>query len=166
MNTELKTEAKNVFEKDFLKLMNNVVFGKTMENVRNHIDIKLATTDKRRNHLVSEPNYHATKYISKNLLTIEMKKTKIEMTKPVYLDMSILHISKTLMHEYCYDYIKVKNQNNEKLFYMNTGSLIIHIKTKHFYGDIANDAEDLIHQIIKLIDHCQKKKVSKKEQKT
>ena len=75
MNTEKRTEAKNDFERDFFKLMNNAVFGKTMENVRKHRDIKLVTTDKRRNRLVSEPNYHTIKWFSEKLLAIEMKKT-------------------------------------------------------------------------------------------
>ena len=87
-----RKEAKNEFEKDFFKLMNNSVFGKTMENVRNHRDIKLVMTDKKRNKLVSEPNYHTTKHFSENLLAIEMKKTKVKMNKPVYLGMSILVI--------------------------------------------------------------------------
>ena len=141
MNTKLKTEAKNDFEKDFLKLMNDAVFGKTMENVRKHRDIKLVTTDKRRNQLVSEPNYHTTKYFSENLLAIEMKKTKVKMNKPVYLGMSILDISKTLMYEFWYDYIKPKYQDRAKLCYMDTGSFVIHIKTEDFYEDIANDVE-------------------------
>ena len=76
MNTKLRKEAKNDFEKDFFKLMNNSFFGKTMENIRKHIDIKLVTTDKRRNQLASEPNYHTTKYFSENLIAIEMKKKK------------------------------------------------------------------------------------------
>ena len=87
--------------------MNNVVFGKTMENVRKHRDIKLVTTDKRRNQLESEPNYHATKYFSENLMAIEMKITKVKMNKLVYLSMSVLDISKT-MYEFWYDYIKPK----------------------------------------------------------
>ena len=103
MNTKLRKEAKNEFEKDFFKLMNNSVFGKTMENVRKHRDIKLVTTDEKRNKLVSEPNYHTTKHFSENLLAIEMKKTKVKMNKPVYLGMSILDISKTLMYEFWYD---------------------------------------------------------------
>ena len=74
MNTELRMQAKNDFEKDFFKLMSNAVFGKTMENVRNQRDIKIVTTDKRRSILASEPNYHSTKYISKDLLVMEMKK--------------------------------------------------------------------------------------------
>ena len=101
MNTELRKQAKNDFEKDFFKLMNNAVFGKTMENARKHRDIKLVTADKRRNQLVSEPNYHATKWFSENLLAIEMKKTKVKINKPVYLGLSILEISKTLMYEFC-----------------------------------------------------------------
>ena len=100
MNTKLRTEAKNEFEKDFFKLMNNSVFGKTMENVRKHRDIKLVTTEERRNKLVSEPNYHTTKHFSENLLATEMKKTKIKMNKPVYLGKSILDISKTLTYEF------------------------------------------------------------------
>ena len=97
MNTKLRNEAKNEFEKDFLKLMNNSVSRKTMENVRKHRDIKLVTTKENRIKLVSEPNYHTTKQFSENLLAIEMKKTKVKMNKPIYLGISILDIDKTLM---------------------------------------------------------------------
>ena len=90
MNTQLRNLAKNNFEKDFFQLRNNYVFGKTMENVRKHRDIKLVTTDKRRNLLVSDPNYHTTKWFLEKLLAIEMKKTKVKMNKPVYLGWSIL----------------------------------------------------------------------------
>ena len=114
MNTKLRTEAKNDFEKDFFKLMNNAGFGKTMENVRKHRDIKLVTTDKRRNQLASEPNYHTTKYFSENLIAIEMKKTKVKINKLIYLSMSILDISKTLMYKFWYDYIKPKYQDKAK----------------------------------------------------
>ena len=76
MNTKLSTKARNYFEKDFFKLMNNSVFRKTMENVRKHRDIKLETTDKRGNQLAPEPNYYTTKYFSEDLLAIEMKKIK------------------------------------------------------------------------------------------
>ena len=100
MNTKLRTEAKNDFEKNFFKLMNNAIFGKTIENVRNYREIKLETIDKRRNQLVSEPNYHTTKYFSEDLLPIEIKKIKIKMNKLVYLGIPILHISKTLMFEF------------------------------------------------------------------
>ena len=100
MNTKLRTEAKNDFEKDFFKLMNNAVFGITMENVRTHRDIKLATRDQGRNQLALEANYHTTKYFSENLLEIELKKKKVKMNEPVYISMSILDISKTLMYEF------------------------------------------------------------------
>ena len=141
MNTKLRKEAKNGFEKGFLKLMNNSVFGKTVENIRKHRNIKLVTTDKRRNQLASEPNYHTTKYFSENLMAIEMKKTKVKMSKPIYLGMSILNVSKTLMYEFWYDYIKPKYQDKAKLCDMDTDSFIIHIRTKDFYEDIANDVE-------------------------
>ena len=141
MNTKLRKETKNEFEKDFFKLMNNAVFGKTMENVRKHRDIKLVTTDEKRNKLVSEPNYQTIKQFSENLLAIEMKKTKVKMNKPVYLGMSILDISKTLMYEFWYDYIKLKYGDRAKLCYMDTDSFVIYIKTEDFYEEIANDVE-------------------------
>ena len=100
MNTRLRKEAKSEFEKDFFKLKNNSVFGKTMENVRKHRDIKLVTTEEKRIKLVSEPNYHSIKHFSNNLLAIEVKKTKVKMNKPVYLGMSILDINQTLMYEF------------------------------------------------------------------
>ena len=93
MNTELRKNAKNDFEKDFFKLMNNAVFGKTMENVRKHRDIKLVSTDTKRNKIVSDPNYHTTKWFSENLLAIEMKKTVVKANKPIYLGLAILSIS-------------------------------------------------------------------------
>ena len=128
MNTKLRREAKNDFEKDFFKLMNNSVSGKDMEKVRNHRDIKLVTTDKRRNQLVLEPYYHTTKSFSEGLLAIEMKKIKVKMNKPVYLGLSISEISKTLMYEFWYDYIKPKYQNNAKLCYMDTDGFIIYVE--------------------------------------
>ena len=141
MNTKLRMQAKNDFEKDFFKLMNNSVFGKTMENVRNHRDIKIVTTDKRRSILASEPNYHSTKYISKDLLIMEMKKVEVKMNKPIYLGQAILDISKTLMYEFCYDYIKPKYEDKARLCYMDTDSFVIHIKTKDFHKDNASDDE-------------------------
>ena len=141
MNTELRKQAKNDFEKDFFKLMNNSVFGKTMENVRKHRDIKLVTTYKRRNQLMSEPNYHTAKWFSENLLAIEMKKIKMKTNKSVYLGLAILEISKTLMYEFWYHYMKPKYVDNVKLCYMNTDSFIMYLKTEDFYKDIAADVE-------------------------
>ena len=157
MNTTIRTEPKNDFEKYFFKLMNNSVFGKKTENVRKHRDIKLVTTDKRRNQLVSEPNYHTTKWFLEDLLAIEMKKIKVKMNN-VYLDLSILEISKTLMYEFWYDYIKPKYQNNAKLYYMDTDSFIIRINTEDFYKDIEMMLKkDMMHQIIKLPTKMNKK---------
>ena len=116
-------------------------FGKTVENVRKHRDIKLLTNNIRRNQLVSEPNYHTTKYISENVLVIEMKKTEVKMNKPIYLGMSILDTSKTLMYKFWYDYIKPKYKDKAKLCYTDTDSFVIYIKTEDFYKDIANDVE-------------------------
>ena len=121
--------------------MNNCAFGKTIENVRKHRDIKLVTMEEKRMKLVSEPNYHTTKRFSKNLLAIEMKKTKVKMNKPVYIGMAILDISKTLMYEFWYEYIKPKYKDNAKLCYMDADNFIISIKTEDFYKDIANDVE-------------------------
>ena len=141
MNTELRKLTKNDFEKDFFKLMNNAVFGKTVENIRKHRNIKLVTTDKRRIKLVSEPNYHTMNYISEDLSIIEMNKTKVKMNKPIYLGLSILEISNLLMYEFWYDYMKPKYGDNIKLRYMDTDSFIMNIKTEDFYKDIANDVE-------------------------
>ena len=141
MNTDLRKQAKNDFEKDFFKLMNNSVFGKTMENVRNHRDIKIVTTDKRTSILASEPNYHSTKYISKDVLIMEMKKTEVKMNKPIYLGQAILDLSKTVMYEFWYDYIKPKYGDKARLCYMDTTSFVINIKTEDFYKDTASDVE-------------------------
>ena len=138
MNTELRKLAKDDFEKDLFKLMNNAVFGKTMENIRKHRDIKLVTTNKKRNKLVSEPNYHTMNYISEDLSIIEMNKTKVKMNKSIYLGLSI---SKILMYEFWYDYMKPKYGNTVKLCYMDTDNFIMNIKTNDFYKDIANDVE-------------------------
>ena len=132
MNTKFKDCRKNEFEKDFFKLMNNSVFGETMENVRNHRDIKLVTPNKQRNKFASEPNYHTTKYISEDLLIMEIKKVEVKMNKPVYLSQAILDISKILMYEFWYHYIKPKYGDNARLCYMDTDSFVIILKLKIF----------------------------------
>ena len=151
MNTKLITEAKNEFE---AKLMNNSVFEKTMENVRKHRDTNLVTADKIISKLVSEPNYHTTKHFSEDLLATEMKKTKVKINKPVYLGMSILDISKTLMREFWYEYIKPKYQEKAKLCYMDTDSFVINIFTEDSFEDINND-------IKKWFEHLMLKKMIK-----
>ena len=133
INTELRMEAENDFKKEFYKLMNNSVFGKTMENLRKHRDIKLVTTKKRRLKLASEPNYHTTTHFSENLIAIEMKKTKVKMNKPISLGQTILDINKTVMYEFWYDFIKSKYEDNVKLCYMDTDSFVMNINTEDFY---------------------------------
>ena len=139
MNTELRKLARNDFEKDLFKLTNNLAFGKTMENIRKHRDIKLVTTDKKRSKLVSEPNYHTINLISEDLSIIEMKKTKVKINKPIYLGLSILEISKILMHEFWYDYMNPKYNDNVRLCYMDTDSFIM-----NFYKDISDDVDNRI----------------------
>ena len=121
--------------------MNNSVFGKAMENVRNHRDIKLVTSNKRRKRLVSEPSYHSHKKFSEHLMAIEMKKIRVKMTKPLYLGVSILDISKILIYQFWYDYTNPKYGDRAKLCYTDTNSFIIYIKTEDFSEDISNDVE-------------------------
>ena len=142
MNTDLRMKAKNDFEKYFFKLMNNAFYGKTMENPRNHIrDIRVVKTDKRRSILASKPNYHSTKYILKDLLIMYMRKTEVTMNKPIYVGQAILDISKTLMYEFWYDYIKQKYGDKARLCYTDTDSFVMYIKTEDFYKAIAGDVE-------------------------
>ena len=98
-----------ILKNSFFKLTNNAVFGKTMENVRKQRDIKLVTKKRRRNYLVSEPNDHTTKFLTEHLLATEIKKKKeILMNKPVCLGLLILELSKILIYEFWYDYVKPK----------------------------------------------------------
>ena len=116
LNTELRTKAKNDFEKDFFKLMNNSVFGKTMENIRNRVDIRLVTNENQARKLISKPNYQHRTIFCENLTAIHMSKTIIFFNKPVYLGMCILDLSKTLMYNFHYNYIKQKYEENAELF--------------------------------------------------
>ena len=141
MNTELRKNAKNEFEKGFYKLKINYIYGKTVQNNRNHRDIILVTTEAKRNKLASEPNYHLTKYISKDLLIMEMKKTEVKLNKPIYLGQAVLDISKTLMFEFWYDYLKPMYGDKIRLCYTDTDSFIMHIKTEDFYKDISADVD-------------------------
>ena len=112
MNRELRKEANNGFEKDFFKLMNNSVFGKSTENAWRHRGIKIITTERRRNYLVSERNYYTTKLFSESLIAIEMRKIKVKMYKIVNLGLTIIEISKILTYKLWYYYVsgKVKHE--------------------------------------------------------
>ena len=128
MNTKLRQKAKNNFKKDVLKLR-NVFFGKTMKNERKHRNIKLETTEGGGNYLVSKPGFHTTKFLTEKIFATEIRKTPIIMNKPVYLELSILDLSKTVMYELWYNYVKPKYDENAKLCYINTDSFIVHVKT-------------------------------------
>ena len=120
IKTDLRKKAKKDLEKHHFRLMNNVAFGKTMENVRKDREIKLVATERRRNYLVSEPNFHTKNFFTENLLAIEMKITEILMNKLVCLGLSILELSKILIFEFWYDYVKPKYSEKAKLCYMDT----------------------------------------------
>ena len=142
LNTKLRTEAKNDFEKDFFKLMNNAVFGKTMENIRNRVDVKLVNNKKRAEKLSAKPNFKHCNIFSEDLVAIHMKKTKLDFDKPVYLGMCILDLSKTLMYDFHYNYIKQKYGDKAKLLLTDTDSLMYVIQTEDFYKDISGDVKD------------------------
>ena len=141
LNTNLRAKATNDFEKDFFKLMNNSVFGKTMENIRNRVDIRLVTRESQAKKLTCKPNYQHHTIFSKNLAAVHMKKVKLYFNKPVYLGMSILDLSKTLMYDFHYNYIKPKYGENAKLLFTDTDSLAYEIQTEDFYRDISSDVK-------------------------
>ena len=140
INTDLRTKAKNDFEKDFFKLMNNSVFGKTMENIRNRVDIKL-TDKKKATKLAAKPNFNHCNIFSEDLVAIHMKKTELTFNKPVYLGMCILDLSKASMCDFHYNYIKQKYGDKAKLLFTDTDSLMYEIQTEDFYKDISADVE-------------------------
>ena len=130
-------KANNDFEKDYFKLLNNSFYGKTMENVRKHRDIRLVNNEDRRSKIASEPNYNGTKYISEDFLIMELKKRYVYMNKPLYLGQAILDHSK--MYKFWYDYLQPMYNDKIKLCYMDTDSFIINAETDDFYSDISDD---------------------------
>ena len=121
--------------------MTNSVFGKTLENVRNKVDIRLISSYKLAKKLAAKPNFDRCTIIDENLIAVHMKKTKLYFNKPVYLGMSILDLSKSLMYDFHYNYIKTKYGENAKLLFTDTDCLAYEIKTKDFYSDINRDIE-------------------------
>ena len=132
LNTRLRKDAKNEFEKDFFKLVNNSVFRKTMENIRDHKDMKLVASDKKYLKYVMKPNFKNGHRFSKHLLAMEMGKTEIKMNKPVYLRQAILELSKTLMYEFHYENMRPRYGRKFKLCYMDTDSFVYEIETEDF----------------------------------
>ena len=141
-NTQLRTAATNDFEKDFFKLMNISVFGKTMGNIKKHRNIGLVMTEEKYLCTVMKPNFKSGVLFGENLMGCEMGKIKVVINKPVYLGQAILDLRKIVMYEFHYDYMVPKYGYEElKLCYMDTNSLVwsIYIKTEDFYEDIKDD---------------------------
>ncbi|CAH3143220.1 unnamed protein product [Pocillopora meandrina] len=143
LNTELRTKADNDFEKDFFKLMNNSVYGKTMENIRKRVDVRLVNSEEMGKKLAKKPNFNHCTIFSENLCAIEMRKTEVYFNKPVYLGMCILDLSKVLMYGFHYKYIKSKYGDRAKLLFTDTDSLCYEIQTEDFYKDIIDDVDCL-----------------------
>ena len=140
-NTELRKTASNSFEKDFFKLMNNSVFGKTIENIRKRQNIRLVDNRKTAFKLTKKPNFERVTIFDKNLIAAHMKKTEVYFNKPVYVGQAILDLSKTLMFDFHYNYIKDKYDTKAELLFTDTDSLMYQIQTEDFYKDISNDVE-------------------------
>ena len=128
-------------EKDFFKLMNNSVFGKTMENLRKRVNIELVNTQKRLRKLTAKPNFQSFKIFHEDLAAVHMKKVNIVLNRPTYVGLSILDISKLLMYDFHYNYMKAKYGQNAKLLFNDTDSLCYEIQTEDVYADMASQID-------------------------
>ena len=140
-NTQKRTNAKNSFEKDFFKLMNNSVFGKTMENLRKRVDVRLVTSKEKLLKLASKPTYVSSKIFNENLVAVHKIKETLTLNRPAYAGMCILNLSKTLMYDFHYNYIKQKYDNKAKLLFTDTDSLTYEIQTDDVYADFWSDKD-------------------------
>ena len=138
-NSEKRKHAKNSFEKDFFKLMNNSVFGKTMENLRKRVDVRLVTNEKKLLKLTSKPTYVSSKIFNKNLVTAHKIKEALTLNRPAYVGKCILDLSKTLIYDFHYNYIKKKYGSKARLLFNDTDSLTYEIETEDTYKDFWND---------------------------
>ena len=143
LNTDLRTKGKNDFEKDFFKLMNNSVFGKTMENIRNRVDVRLVNNQDKAKKLISKPNLKHWTRFDENLIGVHLKIIKLTFNKPVYCGMAILDLSKTLIYDFHYRYILPKFGKKQKLLFTDTDSLCYEIETDDFFKDIADDVDGM-----------------------
>ena len=142
INTELRKNAKNDFEKNCFKLMNNPAFGKMIKNVRKQREIKLVVTEQRRKKLVSEANYKSCVAFSDHLLAIARRQTRIYTDKPIMVGQAILDKSKELMYHFYYDYLKPKYKEDVKLMYMDRDSFVLEIETRDFFEEIKDDLKE------------------------
>ncbi len=139
LNTDMRAKGTTDFEKDFYKLMNNSVFGKTMENVRNRVNVKLVSDEKSLGKLAKKANFKSVNIFDENLIAVHMEKTTVRLNKPIQIGMSILDLSKTLMYKFHYEYVKPKWENRAELLFTDTDSLCYKLKTNDFYKDISED---------------------------
>ena len=140
-NTEKRKHAKNSFKKDFFKLMNNSVFGKTMENLTKRVDVRLVTNKKKLDKLTSKPTYVSSKIFNENLMAVHKIKETLTLNRPAYVGMYILDLSKTLMYDFHYNYIKKKYNDRDKLLFTDTDSLTNEIETVDTYKDFWTDKD-------------------------
>ena len=143
-NTEKRKHAKNSFENDFFKLMNTSVFGKTMENLRKRVDVRLVTDEKKLDKLTSKPTYVSSKIFNENLMAVHKIKEALTLNRPAFVGMCILNLSKTLMYDFHYNYIKGKYGDRAKLLFTkllftDTDSLTYEIETEDVYKDFWNE---------------------------
>ena len=141
LNTNKRKNARNSFEKDFFKLMNNSIFGKMMENVRGRINMELVHTPRRLRKLAAKPNYHRHHIFNKDLMAVHSLKNTVELNKPIYVGLAILDVSKTLMYEFHYGYIKTKYGANAQLCFTDTDSLLYDIQTEDVYNDMKEEQD-------------------------
>ena len=134
-NTQKRTLAKNSFEKDFFKLINNSVFGKTMENIRKRVDVRLVTNKEKLLKLTAKPTYVSSKIFNENLVAVHKIKETLTMNRPAFVGACILDLSKTLIYDFHYNYIKQKYDNKAKLLFTDTDSLTYEIETHDAYAD-------------------------------
>lgn len=144
LNTELRTKAENDFEKSLFKLLNNAIYGKTMENLRSRVDIKLINRWWGRsgaNSLIAQPNFKKCRIFDDELAAIEMRKRVILMNKPIIVGMCVLDVSKLTMYSFLYDFLKPKYNKNVSLAYCDTDAFVLDIQTSDFYEDMRNNIE-------------------------
>ena len=140
-NTEKQKHAKNSFERHFFKLMNNSVFGKTMENLRKRVDVRLVTNEKKLDKLTSKPTYVSSKIFNENLMAVHKVKEVLTLNRPAYVGMCILDLSKMLMYDFHYNYINKKYNNRARLLFTDTDSLTYEIEAEDVYKDFWNDKD-------------------------
>ena len=140
-NTEKRKNANNAFEKDFFKLMNNSVFGKTMGNIRKREDVRLVTDENKLLKYASKPTYISSKIFNENLVAVHKIKETLTLNRPAYVGMCILDLSKTLMYDFHYNYIKDKYQEKARLLFTDTYSLTYEIEAKDVYNDFQKDKD-------------------------